>query len=159
MRTLYFTAVVSSSFFFLCPPNTAGHYILLLLYWTREGHYILLLVYLWPPIIMAGHYILQLWFLSSFFLSFFFLCNFPRLISERSETGCLPYFRTWCDLSANLECMPEMCCTRLAEIQDAKIAILAPSHNFVGLYLRSWNMYRQSEKYLLNSDTSSIMSS
>jgi len=33
-----------------------------------------------------------------------------------------------------------MCCTRLAEIQDAKkspkIAIFAPSHNFVGLYLR-----------------------
>jgi len=42
--------------------------------------------------------------------------------------------------------MSEMCCTRLAEIQDAKIAILAPSHNFVGLYLRSWGMNRQSEK-------------
>jgi len=40
-------------------------------------------------------------------------------------------------LSANLECMSEICCIRLAEIQDAKIAILAPSHNFVGLYLRS----------------------
>jgi len=26
-----------------------------------------------------------------------------------------------------------------------KIAILAPSHNFVGLYLRSWGMYWQSE--------------
>jgi len=30
-----------------------------------------------------------------------------------------------------------------------KIAILAPSDNFVGLYLRSWGMYRQSEKNLL----------
>jgi len=29
------------------------------------------------------------------------------------------------------------------KIQDAKIAILAPLHNFVGLYLRSWGMYRQ----------------
>ena len=55
-----------------------------------------------------------------------------------------------------LECMSEMCCTRLAEIQDAKIAILAPSHNFVGLYLRSWDMYRQSEEKLLNAGTSLI---
>jgi len=27
-----------------------------------------------------------------------------------------------------------------------KIAILAPSYNFVGLYVRSWGMYGQSEK-------------
>jgi len=27
-----------------------------------------------------------------------------------------------------------------------KLAIWAPSHNFVGLYLRNWGMYRQSEK-------------
>jgi len=27
-----------------------------------------------------------------------------------------------------------------------KIAIWAPSHNFVGLYLRNWGTYRQSEK-------------
>ena len=26
----------------------------------------------------------------------------------------IPYFHTWCGLSANLECMSEMCCTRLA---------------------------------------------
>ena len=36
-----------------------------------------------------------------------------------------------------------------------KVAILAPSHNCVGLYLRSLVMYRQSEKNLLNTDTSS----
>ena len=36
-----------------------------------------------------------------------------------------------------------------------KIAILAPSHNFVGLYLRNLGIYRQSEKNLLNSNTSS----
>jgi len=35
-----------------------------------------------------------------------------------------------------------------------KIVILAPSHNFVGLCLHSWGMYRQSEKNLLNIDTS-----
>jgi len=45
------------------------------------------------------------------------------------------------------------------EIQDAKttqkIAIWAPSHNFVGLNLRNEGMYRQSEKKLLNSYISS----
>jgi len=37
--------------------------------------------------------------------------------------------------------MSEMCCTRLAvntgRKNKAKIAICAPSHNFVGLYLRN----------------------
>ena len=33
---------------------------------------------------------------------------------QRSQTGCLPYFYTWCGLSANSECRSEMCCTRLA---------------------------------------------
>jgi len=36
------------------------------------------------------------------------------------------------------------------KIQDAKnrqkFAICAPSHNFVGLYLRNYSTYRQSEK-------------
>ena len=52
-----------------------------------------------------------------------------------------------------------MCCTWLTEIQDAKmtqkIAIWAPSHNFVGLYLRNWGMYRHLEKNLLSSNISS----
>ena len=42
------------------------------------------------------------------------------------------------------------------EIQDAKtpqkIAIWAPSHKFVGLYLHNEGMYRQSEKSSLNSN-------
>ena len=36
-----------------------------------------------------------------------------------------------------------------------KIAIWAPLHNFVGLYLRNYGMYRQSEKNLLSSNISS----
>jgi len=36
-----------------------------------------------------------------------------------------------------------------------KIAIWAPSHNFVGLYLCNWGIYRQSEKNLLSSNISS----
>jgi len=39
---------------------------------------------------------------------------FPRLISQRSQIECLPYFDTWCGPSANLECRYEMCCMRLA---------------------------------------------
>jgi len=35
-----------------------------------------------------------------------------------------------------LECRSEICCARL-EMQEPKIAIWAPSHNFVGLYLRN----------------------
>jgi len=55
----------------------------------------------------TDHYIFALWFLLSSSSSFF-----PRLISA---IGCLPYFHTWCGLSANLGCRSEMCCTRLAE--------------------------------------------
>jgi len=47
-----------------------------------------------------------------------------------------------------------MCCTRLAANagpkKSPKIAIWAPSHNFVGLYLRNYGTYRQSEKNLLS---------
>jgi len=35
-----------------------------------------------------------------------------------------------------------------------KFAIWAPSHNFVGLYLRNLGTYQQSEKNLLNSNVS-----
>ena len=45
------------------------------------------------------------------------------------------------------------------QIRDAKkspkISIWAPSHNFVGLYLRNYDTYRQSEKNLLSSNISS----
>jgi len=81
----------------------------------------------------CGHYIFALWFVLS---SIFFLTYF-----QPSQIGCLPYFHTWCGLSANLGCRSEMCCSRLAEIRDAKnrqkFAICAPSHNFVRLHLRN----------------------
>jgi len=44
----------------------------------------------------------------------------------------------WCGLSANLRCRSETCCTRLAEIQDAKkspkIAIWTPSQKLSGYF-------------------------
>ena len=46
-----------------------------------------------------------------------------------------------------------MCCARLAGNAgpkiSPKIAIWTPSHKFVGLYLRNWGTYRQSEKKLV----------
>jgi len=52
-----------------------------------------------------------------------------------------------------------MCCSWLAANTDTKkspkIAICAPSHNFVGLYLRNYGTYRQSEKNLLSINISS----
>jgi len=47
-----------------------------------------------------------------------------------------------------------MCCWRLAgntgHKNDAKNRHLRPSHNIVGLYLRNWGTYWQSEKNLLS---------
>jgi len=45
------------------------------------------------------------------------LCNRGALM----QIGCLPYFYTWCGPSANLECMSEMCCMRLAANAGPKI--------------------------------------
>ena len=78
----------------------------------------------------ADHYIFNL----SFVLSIFF----PRLISAVADwmSAILPHMVC---LSAILRCRSETRCTGLAEIQDAKkspkIAIWAPSHKFVWLYL------------------------
>jgi len=50
-----------------------------------------------------------------------------------------------------------MCCGWLAEKNGTQTicAICAPLHNFVGLYLRNLDMYRQSERNLLKSNVSS----
>jgi len=50
-----------------------------------------------------------LWFLLSFYLLLFLAKSQP------SQIGCLPYFHTWCGLSANLGCRSETCCLWLAE--------------------------------------------
>ena len=96
----------------------------------------------------ADHYIFALWFLSS--SSFFFFFSSPNLSGRRLDVYHTS-FHTWCGLSANLRCRSETCCTCLARNAGRK---KAPSHNFVGLYLRNWGTYRQSEKNLLSSNTS-----
>ena len=59
----------------------------------------------------AGHYIFAMWFL----LLSFYLSSFLLAYSQPSQIGCLPYFHTWCGLSANLGCRSEACCTQIAE--------------------------------------------
>jgi len=78
----------------------------------------------------AGHHNFAMQFLllpSSIF--------FPRLISAAADWMSA----TWYGLSANLRRRSETCCTRLTENtgckNSPKIAIWAPSHNYVGLYL------------------------
>jgi len=57
----------------------------------------------------ADHYIFILLFVLLFLLSSsFFKFEPPQLV-------CLPYFHTWCGVSANLRCRSETCCTWLAE--------------------------------------------
>jgi len=73
-----------------------------------------------------------LWFLLSFYSS-------PILSGRRLDVYHTSTHGV--GLLANLECRSETCCTRLAgntgRKNDVKIAICAPSHNFVGLYLRN----------------------
>ena len=78
------------------------------------------------PMEYGRHYIFALWSLSfylSFFLSFFF--SSPNLSRRR-----LDVYRTSTHDVALVR----------------KIAIWAPSHKFVGLYLRNYGTCRQSEK-------------
>jgi len=69
---------------------------------------------------------------------FFF---FSSTILSRRRLDVYHTFHTWCGLSANLGCRSETCCTRLAKNTGRKnrqnFAIWAPSHNFVGQYLRN----------------------
>jgi len=47
--------------------------------------------------------------------------------SQLLQIGCLPYFHTWCGLSANLRCRSETCCTRVAENTGRKSRQKSPS--------------------------------
>jgi len=80
----------------------------------------------------ADHYIFILWFLSFIYLSSFF--SSPNLSRGRLDV-C--HTSTHGGPSANLNAGLKHAARGSLEMQDAKIAILAPSHNFVGLYLRN----------------------
>jgi len=103
-------------------------------FYENSGYYAL--YFYGRPRSRYGYSILPWWFLSSFF---FF--SSPILSGRRLDVYHTSTIHTWCGLSANLECRSEMCGTRLAENTGCKnyqkIAICAPSHNFVRLYLRN----------------------
>ena len=88
--------------------------------------------------------------------SFFFFFAY----SQPSQIGCLPYFHTWCGLSANLGCMSETCCMRLAENTGRKkIAKNSPAvHHRTTLsgYIFATKACIDNRKNFLNSNISSI---
>jgi len=120
--------------------TTKTHDISINTQWTiKTWHFIfdynnacyIIMVALWNR---ADHYIFALWFLS-FFLLFFF----PRLISAAVDWMSIPCLHTWCGLSANLRCRSETCCTRLAgnagRKKVAKNRHLGTIAQIVGLYI------------------------
>ena len=87
---------------------------------------------------------------SSFFLPF----SSPNL-SRHTLDVCLPYFHTWCGLSANLECRSDMCCTWLAEkYRTQKIAKNSPSgHHHTSLSGCIFASKARIDNQMLNSNT------
>jgi len=86
--------------------------------WKLSLLLLLLLLLLWPPYVIGQAVI----FLPcGFFVLSFYL--FPRLISAVADyMSAMPYFHTWCSLSANLRRRSETCCTRLAENTRRKMS-------------------------------------
>jgi len=103
----------------------------------------------------AGHYIFAVWFLSFFYLSFFF---FPRLISVATDrmSTMLPHMVWRCGPSANLECRCEMCCTRLAgNTGHKKSPFWHHRTTFSGYIFGTKACIDNQKKNLLNTSTSS----
>ena len=103
------------------------------------------------PTEYGDHYIFFLWSLFSIFFYLFFLLAY----SQPSPIGCLPYFDTWCGLSANLECRSETCCTRLAGNKGRK---KSPKIRHLRTIAQPWRAISSQltiGKKLLNSNISS----
>ena len=100
----------------------------------------------------CGHYIFALWFLSCiFYLSFYI----PRLISAAADwmsTILLHMVWPWCEFRMHVSNLLHMarCIHRTQKIRH-----FGTIAQFVGLYVRNEGMYRQPEKNLLNTNTSS----
>jgi len=104
---------------------------------------------LWPPCVAGADII----FLPCGFLLSFYLFSSPNLSGRRLDV----YHTTthaWFGLSANLECMSEMCCTRLAENtgrkNNAKTDDMGTIPQLCQAISSQLRHYRQSEKNLLD---------
>jgi len=83
----------------------------------------------------CGHYIFAL----CFYLSFFFFFSSPNLSGRRlnvyhTSAHGVSLVQIW---NAGLKCAALTHWKYTTQKNDAKIAIWAPSHNFVGLYLHN----------------------
>ena len=76
--------------------------------------------------------------------TFLVLLFFPRLISAAADSMSTILLHMVWPYSANQN--ENVLCAARWICRTQKIAIWAPSHNFIGLYLRNFSMYRQSEK-------------
>ena len=112
-----------------------------------------MLVYLWPPYAIGQAII----FLPcGFYLSFFFyLFFFPRLISAAADwMSTILRHMMW--LSANLECMSELCCTRLAGNTGRKnrhLSAIAPLCRAISSQLKHLSTFGKKvmkQQYLLH---------
>jgi len=98
----------------------------------------------------ADHYIFALLFLSSIF---FF--SSPNLSDRRLDVyHTLTHGVAQCEFRMQVWKVLHAARCKCRTQKVAKITIWAPSYNFVGLYLRNWGIYRQSEKNLLSSNIS-----
>jgi len=116
--------------------------------WNRAGHYIFILF-------MAAHVTnadINIFLPCSFFLSFFLA------LSQRPQSGCLPYFHTWCGPSAHLECRSKCTARGSLKYRTQKIAKTSPSrHHRTTLSgcIFSTKAYIDSRKNMFNSNISS----
>jgi len=91
-------------------------------------------------------------------VSFFLLLSsiFFLALSQPPQSGCRPYFHTWCGPSANLECRSEMCCTRIAGNTGRKKSPFWHHRTILSGYIFGTNACIDNrKKKLLNSNTSS----
>jgi len=105
--------------------------------------YLLSLFLLWSPY-GIGQTIIFL--PCDFYLSSSLLLFFPRLISAVGDwmSTILPHM-VWPYCKFRMHVWNALYAAHW-KYRTQKNCLLAPSHNFVGLYLRSWGMYQQSEK-------------
>jgi len=143
---------------FICPKPCIRFLDVSRYLWTKFALQLLL----WPPYLLgqdiifsscgffffmvalcnrADHYIFALWFLSPFF---FF--SSPNLSGRRLDVyHTSTHGVVWPLCEFRMHVWNVLHAARW-KYRTQKIATSAPSHNFVRLYLRSWGMYRQSNK-------------